>query len=261
MQDTYRTESLRPVLRGNVARHRSLDRPRPVWQEISRYFPDERDCLAAFLALESAEVLERAKPANLVNVVNRRRPCGRNLYLLWKKHGTGLIREGGLAVKELVDRGDSLLLFLYRPADLAALLARKSVSVILKKAGYPDPANLENSLAELRSRLTGGGFPHEIGVFLGYPLKDVLGFMGWARLPFTCQGPWKIYGEPRESIRLAETHWRSRCRMARLLGACADPLDCLRIGQRADGAECTKLFFGHVVENAHQYELGGQLCA
>jgi hypothetical protein len=177
---------------------------RPTWQALAPRFSGERECLASFLALEGAEVLEGAKPANLVNVTNRRRPCGRNVYLLWKREGAGLLRESGLAARELADRGDSLLLLIYRPEQLKALLARKSVAVILERAGYREPGDPEEVLAELQRRLSGEGFPHEIGVFLGYPLKDVVGFLGWARLPFSCQGPWKIYGDPRESLRLAD---------------------------------------------------------
>jgi hypothetical protein len=236
-------------------------RSRPVWEDFSEFFPDERDCLAAYLVLESAEVLEGTKPANLVNVVNRRRPCGRNLYLLWKKHGTGLIRKGVPAVMEMVDRDNSLLLFIYNPVGLAALLARKSARVILKRAGYPDPANLEKSLEELKSRLNGGDFPHEIGVFLGYPLKDVVGFMGWARFPFTCQGPWKIYGEPWESIRLAKAHRRCRCLAAHLLRRSVDPLQCLRIGINSEAGCLNEVFLRHAIENGYHYLLKERICA
>lgn len=202
---------------------------RPVWQELSRRFDDDRECLAAFLALEAAELLEGVKPANMVNVANRRRPCGRNLYQLWKTHGATLLLESGLAARELADRGDSLLLFIYRPDALKLLLARKNVSVILHKAGYSEPGEPEKVLAEMQCRLTGGGFPHEIGVILGYPLKDVVGFMGWARLEFTCQGPWKIYGDPRDSLRLAAAFQHCRSRMAGRLACGASPCNCLRV--------------------------------
>ena len=198
--------------------------PRPEWQNISRCFPDDRDCLASFLALEAAEVLLGTKPANLVNVANRLRPCGRNLYQLWKRHGADLLLESGLEAKEMIDRGSSVLLFLYCPNQLRDLLACKSVAAILHKAGYSSPSDAEQTLSELQSRLTGNRFPHEIGVFLGYPLKDVVGFMGWARISFTCQGPWKIYGDPSESLRLAESHRQCRYRMSFQLASGGNPL-------------------------------------
>lgn len=37
-------------------------------------------------------------------------------------------------------------------------------------------------------------FPHEIGLFLGYPLEDVAGFMELGPCSCKCTGCWKVYG-------------------------------------------------------------------
>lgn len=205
---------------------------RLAWQELSARYPEDRDCLASFLALELAEVLQGAKPANLICLANKRRSCGRNLYRLWKEHGPTLIEESGLKVRVLADRGSSLLLLLYSQDALGSLLAQKSVRVILGKAGYREPEQFEKVLSELETRTAGEGFPHEIGVFLGYPLKDVVGFMGWAQLSFTCQGPWKIFGNPEQSLMLAENHRECRCRMSMQLASGCSPLECLKGARR-----------------------------
>jgi hypothetical protein len=217
---------------GSIRRAETESTPivkRPWWQELSQRFPEDRDCLASLLALELAEVLQGEKPANLVCLANKRRSCGRNLYHLWKEHGQALLQESGLQVKLLADRGSSILLLLYCPIALEALLAKKSVQVILVKAGYQAPTQTEMVLCELERRMEGEGFPHEIGVFLGYPLKDVVGFMGWAQLSFTCQGPWKIFGNPTESLRLAEAHRECRCRMSQQLASGCNPHECLKV--------------------------------
>jgi len=198
------------------------------WQEYLARFADDAESLASFLALEGAEVLQREKPANLLNLANRPGPCGRNLYLLWREHGEALVRESGLQSRVLADRGTSILLLLYRTDALRELLARKSVRVILSRAGYREPHDLEKTLRELQSRLAGDRFPHEIGVFLGYPLKDVVGFLGWPGVSFTCQGPWKIFGNPKESLRLAARHRLCRCRVSLLLDYGCSPHDCLK---------------------------------
>lgn len=237
--------------------HRSDIERRPAWHDLAERFADERECLASFLALEAAEVLDGDKPANLINIANRRRACGRNLYKLWRRHGTTLLRQGGLAVRELADRGDSLLLFIYRPQTLAALLVRPNVVGFLRKAGYTNPADPQTSLTELQARIPAAGFPHEIGVFLGYPLKDVAGFMGWASLPFTCQGPWKIYGDPKRSLDLAEAFRQCRHRMARRLARCATPVDCLQVVDPSAGA----VFLGGYTENECQYDSRRTACA
>lgn len=203
---------------------------RPVWHDLAERFAEPRECLASFLALEAAEVLAGEKPANLIGIANRSRACGRNLYILWKQWGAMVLGKSGLGVRELSDRGDSLLLLIYRPETLEALLRRPSASAVLARAGYGTASGLDEVLRELSARIAGHGFPHEIGVFLGYPLKDVLAFMGLVRIPFVCQGPWKIFGDPRESLRLAEVFRCCRARMAERLNSCASALDCLTDG-------------------------------
>jgi hypothetical protein len=178
--------------------------------------------------MESAEILEGLKPANLVNITNREQPCGRNLYQLWLKWGDNLLAPSGLKVRVLRLSTDSLLLFVYHEKTLTSLVAERRVATMLKKAGYPCPENLEVTLEELEKRIGEGSFPHEVGIFLGYPLKDVAAFMGWAAIPFTCQGPWKIYGDPRLSLQLAERHRDCRRRMAWQMASCDNPLRFLR---------------------------------
>lgn len=201
----------------------------PTWHEVVGRFPDEQDCLASFLAYETAEILAGEKPANLINLVDREHHCGRNFYRLWKRYGTALLARSGLACRELIDRGDSLLLLIHAPLQLQRLLAQENVTVLLRRAGYPAPGSSTAILAELEERIRQRqGFPHEIGIFLGYPLKDVVAFMGWIPLPFTCQGPWKIYGSPEQSLALAECHRSCRNRMVRQLARCTTPVECLK---------------------------------
>lgn len=206
---------------------------RPSWHEFAERFSDEKECLAAFLALETAEILEGAKPANLLSIVNRTRPCGRNLHQLWQRHGAELLGQSGLHVKVMAERGSSTLLLIYHRAALRQVLARPNVRALLAKAGHEEPADLDSTLARLQEGFRGSGMPHEIGALLGYPLKDVAGFMGWAALPNSGQGPWKIYGAPEKSLRLAEEFLDCRCRMARRLSCCASPVDCLKLARAA----------------------------
>lgn len=45
-----------------------------------------------------------------------------------------------------------------------------------------------------------GEIPHEVGLALGYPVKDVLGFMGQVALDCTGQCGWRVYGNPAPSL-------------------------------------------------------------
>ncbi|WP_432822330.1 DUF3793 family protein [Trichloromonas sp.] len=201
--------------------------PNRLWQAVSDRFPEQRDCLASFLAFECAEVLAGVKPGNLINIVNRCKPCGRNLYKLWQRFGLDIMAQTPLSVEILADRGHSLLVYTYRPELLANTLGSPAAQNFLTRAGYPLAPGPEEALVELGNRLKQQDFPHEIGLFLGYPIKDVEGFLGWSDQPFTCQGPWKIYGDPKPSLHLADRHRSCRNRMIHRLARTDDPMLCM----------------------------------
>lgn len=99
------------------------------------------------------------------------------------------------------------LLYLYRVRPLCAILTDSENAAFLRARGYPE--GLEASLCYLSERLEGGKFPHEIGVFLGYPLEDVRGFIENGGRNYTCRGCWKAYGDP-ETARRGFARYR-RC--------------------------------------------------
>lgn len=71
----------------------------------------------------------------------------------------------------------AVLVYVYRPTQVAAILQRGDVQDFLQSEGYT-PGDAESMLAQLSQRLCcEEDFPHEIGVFLGYPLADVIGFI------------------------------------------------------------------------------------
>lgn len=99
----------------------------------------------------------------------------------------------GLRVLPLRRRGGRALIYVYRPSFLARDLRRGGACELLRDRGYccEDPAQC---LRHLKRRLADSGdFPHEIGLFLGYPPEDVCGFMA-DRRGCKCIGCWKVYG-------------------------------------------------------------------
>ena len=63
--------------------------------------------------------------------------------------------------------------------------------------GYGADQSCQELLRQLSRRLClEREFPHEIGVFLGYPLEDVVGFIRNRGRNYTCCGYWKAYGDP-----------------------------------------------------------------
>ena len=76
----------------------------------------------------------------------------------------------------------------------------------MKKYGY-ESTDPSYALERLRSRLAQReDFPHEIGLFLGYPLGDVIGFVKNAGQNCKCVGCWKVYGNEQAARNILEKY-------------------------------------------------------
>ncbi len=94
--------------------------------------------------------------------------------------------------------GKCLVLF-YRPIEMKAYLADKQVWALLSEYGYSGMC-AEEMLLRLSERIRDFsgremGFPHEIGVFLGYPPEDVKGFIENEGKRYLMIGYWKVYSD------------------------------------------------------------------
>lgn len=64
------------------------------------------------------------------------------------------------------------------------------------RSSQTGPLDLAALLSHLKKRLSQSeGFPHEIGLFLGYPLEDVIGFCRHKGEGCKLCGYWKVYGD------------------------------------------------------------------
>lgn len=85
------------------------------------------------------------------------------------------------------------LLYLFRPEQLSLILHRPEVQRFLLPLGYTS-FTIGAALHHLRTRLAHtSSFPHEIGIFLGYPLEDVQGFIRHHGQNCLFSGCWKVY--------------------------------------------------------------------
>lgn len=100
----------------------------------------------------------------------------------------------GLRVLPLRYRDGKGLIYIYRPDRLQRDLRDETACRLLRCHGYACE-NANRCVARLRSRLCAcDDFPHEIGLFLGYPPEDVEGFIHRKdEAKFT--GCWKVYGD------------------------------------------------------------------
>ncbi|MBW2039277.1 MAG: DUF3793 family protein [Deltaproteobacteria bacterium] len=82
---------------------------------------------------------------------------------------------------------------------------------VFDKMGYPHDIGPIEFLEEVGRRWQDKGqIPHEIGLALGYPIKDVLGYMGLIPLRSTGNCGWRIYGDPTPSLRKSREFEQAR---------------------------------------------------
>lgn len=122
----------------------------------------------------------------------------------------GILKKKGLRAVPVRMTAEFALVYLYRPDFLKRDLGSEEATCLLKSLGY-EPQSVNRSVAFLaRMMREKEAFPHEIGLFLGYPPEDVLGFMKSSREGVKCVGCWKVYGD---EARARAAFWRfQRCR-------------------------------------------------
>ena len=100
----------------------------------------------------------------------------------------------GIRVLPMRANENRVLLYVYRPKKLEDDIKNEAARYILEKRGYQceKPGMCVTRLMKLLRE--GGEFPHEIGLFLGYPPEDVEGFIENSH-ECKMSGFWKVYGD------------------------------------------------------------------
>lgn len=153
-----------------------------------------RRSFAFDLASLCAPTLAGLKPASLFRYQPGAGQSGSAMAAAWH----AALCDRGVAVRVLKNcpRTGAVLVYVYRSAQMDTLLKNCDVLHFLQSEGYR-PGTADALLTQLSQRLCcEGDFPHEVGIFLGYPLADVVGFIQNHGQNFTVCGHWKVYTDP-----------------------------------------------------------------
>ena len=138
----------------------------------------------------------------------------------------------GLRVRELCGCEKRALLLVYSETKLAARLADPRCREVLRRNGYTDDMSAEACLCRLAGRIgADGDFPHEIGIFLDYPVEDVLGFIENKGANFKLCGYWKVYGDTAKAQRTFDNYNKCRRFLCNKLSEGQDLCRALRISE------------------------------
>lgn len=104
-----------------------------------------------------------------------------------------------------------VLLYIYRPQFLKKEFEKDGVRAFLEQTGY-DCSDADRCVIRLgeriRTRKCSKDFPHEIGLFLGYPLEDVEGFIRHKDVGCKCIGAWRVYGDASRAMEVFRNYRR-----------------------------------------------------
>ncbi len=145
-----------------------------------------------------------------------------------------LLTDKGLRLIPLRRNGENALIYLYRPERLETDLNLPEAADILNEKGYPCGSPGRCVVTLIRHLVSDDEFPHEIGLFLGYPPSDVKGFMNSPNDGVQCVGCWKVYGNRQDAERTFKSYQKCTdvyCRVAKK----GMPLERLAVNRHSAG--------------------------
>ena len=146
------------------------------------------------IANQCAPVLADVKPSNLLILTSEEE----EVFLQMEE----LPHISSLCLYEGKNKSTWLL---YRRDRLESALVWPQTGEFLEQYGYRVVReSLDEKLLRLQHRFTEykeerQPFPHEMGVFLGYPLGDVKGFIEHHGKEYLCSGYWKVYRDEQKA--------------------------------------------------------------
>jgi hypothetical protein len=176
-----------------------------------------------WLAVELAPTIQGSKPSTILSLTDSRYQA---VLTLWRRCGYAFIEQTMIRFRILRHSPSSEIVLFYRSDAMEKCLQADLHQSFLADCGYPVAEGIEACLILLEQRFQ-SACPHEIGLLLGIPLKDVLGFMGLSDLPLTCRKEWCIYGDPADSMVRIQQFAEDRSLISRCLVAGINAFDIL----------------------------------
>ena len=168
--------------------------------------------LEEMLIENCSATLASIKTANLFNMDFTSEEDLRSQLVFWNT----CMQEKGIRLFLLKVHKEKALVYVYRKKQLQEDLKRPGVAEFLQRYGY-ESLDVDDALERLKTRICQSEvFPHEIGVFLDYPLGDVEGFIINHGRNFKFSGLWKVYGNENETRKVFEKYKKCRDVYSRL---------------------------------------------
>lgn len=177
------------------------------------------------LAFHTAPTLLGIKCASLVSLSCAEYDVEEHSWYFNRRAATKVLKS-----RVLCGCRNRVLLLVYSERLLEKRLSDSTVRALLARFGYGENLSLEECLDYLSERIEGSSeFPHEIGLFLDYPVEDVVGFIRNKGENFKFCGCWKVYCSEEAARRTFANYDKCRKFLCNKLNEGADIYQALRI--------------------------------
>lgn len=144
-------------------------------------------------------------------------------------------RYSEIQIKIIYSEAERLTMLLYQPEKLLSYIHQEQILQVMMKLGYA-PMELEQILELFTERFEAyrkkmQAFPHELGILLGYPLADVVGFMENGGKNAIYTGYWKVYEDFPEALDTFYQYKRAQEALTYLVSSGVSVKQILRMAQ------------------------------
>ena len=153
------------------------------------------DYILALIKSTVAPTFSDLKLGTMMNLRNAKRP----LKDYWMKNKYISSEALSSDFYELKLGEDFILVYFFKSERLEKKLSQIKVKEFLNSYGYKSCITTGDYLNLLRDRFR-ETCPDEIGIFLGYPLKDVMDFKYRDKKACKCTGYWKCFNNEKSSL-------------------------------------------------------------
>lgn len=154
-----------------------------------------------------APVVSGFKPSSTVTLKKKSKE-----YLVWINYKKAFMKKIGLDYIVLREDENAIILLVYSKQSLEKIINSKKVKKFLVKLGYTINLNFNISdiLDVLVYRYEKIHCPHELGIFLGIPLDDVIDFMECKEKKCLICGYWKVFNDFDNAIEIFNNYNKSK---------------------------------------------------
>lgn len=165
------------------------------WEKMNLQVQPEPDVFDIQFALQCAPLILGLRSSLFLTVTD------------WQLKRIGnILRDRKISFYKISENRGRMAVLLFYEKKMKEYFADDSVRKLLSSLGY-SAGNLYDFMEHFAKRYEeflqkGNTFPHEMGIFLGYPPEDVIGYLENAGNNYLCAGYWKVYENAQEKRRM-----------------------------------------------------------